>query len=185
MSAESDEWDAEGVELPPRNLRIVSRRDCHQSGWQAFAQDPDDRYTSSRREDNRRRVGYVSIWIGSVPDERTLEFYLRERNDSFNLEEGEEEFCPLWDELGFPVYREQTKTRFSGKSIAIEELVSSFPGIEVFRDSLLTACRSLGINEGNAVIAVYGLDDSDHQSLLFDRLRYAGSFLYAAAVEDR
>ena len=103
MSEESGDWDAEArAPLPPRNPRIASRRDCRQSGCAPSPQDPEDRYvTVPRKSSEYRRVGYVSIWVGFFPDERTLELYIRPPNDSFNLEEGEEEFCPLWDDSGF------------------------------------------------------------------------------------
>jgi hypothetical protein len=182
MSEEPGDWDSEGTNLPPRNPRIASRRDCSQSGWRAFAQDPEDRYVAIPRDSSEyRRVGYVSIWIGWLPDERTLELYIRPPNDSFNLDDGEEEFCPLWDDLGFAVIHESIITQFCECRTPIEQLVSRLIGIEYFREALLASCRSLGMNEGNAVIAIYGMDYSGRRNLVFDRLRYLGSFQFCGA----
>ena len=87
--------------------------------------------------------------------------------------------------LASEVLHESIKARFCQFPVAIEQLVLSFIGVELFRDALLTSCRFLGINEGNAVIAIYGLDYSGRPNLAFDRLRYVGSFRFCEAAYQR
>jgi Immunity protein 22 len=178
MSDPSNEPDDDD-ELPPRKPRIASRRDTRQSGWAAYAQDPDDRYLPSAPDlTKHRRVGYVSIWVGSLPDKATLDLYVKEPTDSFNLDEGEEEFSPLWDDLGFRVFGEAVRSEVREAPISLAELVANLPGADLFLESLLAAGGSRGINQANAVIAIYGVDVSGPRRLCFGRLQYLGSFSF-------
>jgi hypothetical protein len=123
--------------------------------------------------------------VGSLPDKATLDFYVEQPTDSFNMDEGEEKFCPLWDDLGFRVLAESIRSEVRDTPVSLVELVANLAGSELFLESLLAAGQSRGINQVNAVVAIYGVDVTGPRRLCFGRLQYLGSFAFAISGVDQ
>lgn len=178
VSEQIDNMESDNSELPPRDLRIVSLYDVRASGWARFAQDPDDIYLPSIPSDcPDRHGGYVSIWIGVLSAKQILDSYIEQPIDSFDIEEGEEGFCPLWDDLGFSVPHEAIKAIFNESSVSIIDLLRTIPKLTNTNEPILASCRTLGIDRGNAILAIFDLDYSRPQNLCFGRLQFVGSFI--------
>jgi hypothetical protein len=171
-------WDSEEHELPPRRLRIASRADRRQSGWDFFCQDPDDLYTGKLINSESRRAGYVSIWAGVFPSEAAFRLYVKEAEDMLDYPDGTQDFCPMWDDLGFVLPHESVKTAFATQLVPISHLIRRFPYFHTFMEPLIAACTQRRLSRTNAVVALYGLDHSDHQPLSFGYLRFIGSFQF-------
>lgn len=114
---------------------------------------------------------YTSIWIGVFPNAKTVEFFVE-----CPAYGDEDVMSPLWDDLGFEIPFESIAAFFCHQELPVGELIRSRPDVENIADDLIEAVKLSGIQKGNTVLVIDGLDMCDDCVLAFGCFRFIGSF---------
>jgi hypothetical protein len=124
--------------------------------------------------------GFVSVWLGSLPDESSLEDYLRETYD----EDGNSS-CPFRSDLGVRwLDHDFMEAHFTPKPVRVDQLLKGFSYSESFCGSVLEARRCAGIEEANTAILLYDFAYSSDRPHPHPNLGFIGSFPYTKVVES-
>jgi hypothetical protein len=169
----SDDVDTND-ELPLPPMRFATKRDVQQSRW--FVSESVDHDPQPAQD--FYRPGYVSLWIGNVADPRAFELYVEEPEDWWEFDEYRDVTSPLEDDLGFWVNYDMLAALCLPNPAAIETLIADLPGADGYRGMLIAALRANGILVADSLIALHHCDYTGQRSLMFDRLRFAGSFTF-------
>lgn len=118
----------------------------------------------------------VSVWIGPGVDIEEVDDFLTEVYDE------DESHCALWTALGESfVDHDLLEVDLQVAPVPVEDLLDGLSYLPSFDSAVLERCRLAGIEEGDALVAIYDFEPTNPAPEIGPGLRYIGTFEYEAA----
>ena len=118
---------------------------------------------------------HVSIWIGPGVDIEAVDDFLTESYD----DDGNSS-CPLWAALGVRFLdHDFLEVDLQVEPTPVADLLDGLSYLASFEEALLASCAEKGIEDSDALIAIYDFEPEKPADSIGPGLRYAGTFDYS------